>query len=65
VSGSKKVARGEQATAKHPAAPSFESVSALLRLLTPVNRALLAVIRDKKPQSIAELRSLPVAHSRI
>jgi plasmid stability protein len=27
----------------------------VVRLLTPDNRALLAVIRDKKPQSVAEL----------
>jgi predicted transcriptional regulator len=37
---------------------SFESAEALLRLLTPQNRQLLAVIRDKKPQSIAELSEL-------
>jgi predicted transcriptional regulator len=30
---------------------SFDSVEALLRLLTPQNRELLAAIRDKKPQS--------------
>ncbi len=34
---------------------SFESVEALMRLLTPENRKLLAIIRDRKPQSIAEL----------
>ena len=52
------VARGARTAAKHAGVPSFESVSALLRLLTPANRALLAVIRDKKPQSIAELAQL-------
>jgi predicted transcriptional regulator len=54
----KAVARGERAAPKDAAAPSFDSVSALLRLLTPENRALLAVIRDKKPHSIAELAEL-------
>lgn len=54
----KAVARGERPAPKDAAAPSFDSVSALLRLLTPENRALLAVIRDKKPQSIAELAEL-------
>ncbi len=34
---------------------SFELVEAMMRLFTPENRALLAVIRGKKPQSIAEL----------
>ena len=29
-----------------------------MRLLTPQNRELLAIIRDKKPQSIAELAEL-------
>ena len=54
----KAVARGKRVAPKDSSAPSFESVSALLRLLTPANRALLAVIRDKKPQSIAELAEL-------
>ena len=54
----KAVARGVRVAPKNAATPSCESVSALLRLLTPANRALLAVIRDKKPQSIAELAEL-------
>ncbi len=54
----KAVARGERAAPKDAAATSFESVEALLRLLTPQNRELLAIIRDKKPQSIAELAEL-------
>lgn len=54
----KAVARGKRVPPKDASAPSFESVSALLRLLTPANRALLAVIRDKRPQSIAELAEL-------
>ena len=52
------VARGKK-TAPHDAArPSFESVEALVRLLTPDNRRLLATIRDRKPQSIAALSKL-------
>lgn len=54
----KAVARGAKAAPRNAARPSFESVSALLRLLTPANRELLSVIRDKKPQSIAELAQL-------
>lgn len=54
----KAVARGAKAVPKRAGAPSFESVAALLRLLTPENRELLAVIRDKKPQSISELAQL-------
>lgn len=52
------VARGEKAAPKDAAAPSFNSVDALLRLLTPENRELMAIIRDKKPKSIAELAKL-------
>ena len=54
----KAVARGDTAAPKSVGGISFDSVDALLRLLTPQNRALLAVIRDKKPQSIAELAEL-------
>ena len=54
----KAVARGEKKAPKGAGLMSFESVEALLRLLTPQNRELLAVIRDKKPQSIAELAAL-------
>jgi predicted transcriptional regulator len=49
------VARGEKRAPKNAAVTSFESVSTLLRLLTPENRVLLATIRDKKPQSVAAL----------
>jgi predicted transcriptional regulator len=52
------VARGKQAAPKDAASPSFESVEALMRLLTPANRGLLAVIRDRKPQSLGELAEI-------
>ncbi len=47
----KRVARGEKKASKDAKVMSFDSVEALLRLLTPQNRELLAAIRDKKPQS--------------
>jgi len=49
------VARGERPAPADAARPSFNSVGAVVRLLTPENRRLLAIIRDHKPQSIAEL----------
>jgi predicted transcriptional regulator len=49
------VVRGERSPPVDAARPSFNSVDAVLRLLTPENRALLAIIRDKNPQSVAEL----------
>jgi predicted transcriptional regulator len=52
------VARGERPAPRNAAAPSFGSAAALLRLLTPENRALMALIRDRKPNSIAELAEL-------
>src|SRR3989304_8863903 len=52
------VARGEGLAPKDAGSTTFDSVEALLRLLTPQNRELLAIIRDKKPQSIAELAEL-------
>src|ERR1039458_4674924 len=54
----KAVARGERPAPKDAGSTTFDSVDALMRLLTPQNRQLLAVIRDKKPQSIAELAEL-------
>lgn len=52
------VARGEKPAPADAAEQSFESVEALMRLLTPENRRLLALIRDSKPRSIAELATL-------
>jgi predicted transcriptional regulator len=49
------VARGERAASSDAAKPSFSSIDALVRLLTPENRQLLALIRDRKPGSVAEL----------
>lgn len=49
------VARGERLAPPDVARSSFNSVAALARLLTPENRALLALIRDRKPRSITEL----------
>ena len=49
------VARGARAAPSDAAEPSFNSVQALIRLLTPENRQLLALIRDRKPGSVAEL----------
>lgn len=54
----RKVARGEIAAPADAAAPSVESAEALIRLLTPDNRSLLRIIRDAKPQSVAELARL-------
>jgi predicted transcriptional regulator len=51
----KAVARGERAAPADAAKPTFNSVEAVVRLLTPENRELLAIIRDRKPQSVAEL----------
>lgn len=52
------VARGEKTAPQDAAQPSFNSAEALIRLLTPQNRQLLSIIRDKHPQSIAELSDL-------
>src|SRR6516162_3265219 len=49
------VARGERSPPADAAKPSFNSVDALVRLLTLENRQLLATIRDRKPRSVAEL----------
>ena len=52
------VARGQKAAPAWAGQQTFESVDALIRLLTPENRKLLALIRDRKPQSIAELAEI-------
>ena len=54
----KAVARGERTAPADAAMPSFNSVAAVVRLLTPENRALLAIIRDLKPKSVAELAEM-------
>ncbi|MSO93378.1 MAG: MarR family transcriptional regulator [Rhodospirillales bacterium] len=54
----KAVARGDRAAPADAAKPSFNSVEALVRLLTPENRQLLAMIRDRKPSSIAALAEM-------
>jgi predicted transcriptional regulator len=51
----KAVVRGARPAPADAAKPSFNSVEAIIRLLTPDNRRLLALIRDRKPQSVAEL----------
>ncbi|MDP2124154.1 MAG: MarR family transcriptional regulator [Parvibaculum sp.] len=52
------VARGEKPAPADAAMPSFESAEVLIRLLSPENRALLALIRDRKPNSVAELAEM-------
>jgi predicted transcriptional regulator len=56
--GMRAVARGEKPAPADAAKPSFNSVEALLRLLTPQNRRLLALIRDRKPRSVVELAQM-------
>ena len=52
------VARGDRPAPPDAGRPTFNSVEALMRLLTPDNRHLLAIIRDRKPQSVTELAKL-------
>ena len=54
----KAVARGERRAPRDASKPSFESVEVVVRLLTPENRKLLALIRDRRPGSVAELVAL-------
>ena len=54
----KAVARGERPAPADAAQPSFQSVEALARLLTPENRRLMALIRDHEPMSVGELARL-------
>lgn len=49
------VVRGKRKAPKNAAEVSFESVEAVIRLLTPENRTLLATIDQRKPVSIAQL----------
>lgn len=52
------VARGESKAPADAAQITFESVEAVIRLLTPENRFLLATIDQKKPASVAALAQL-------
>jgi predicted transcriptional regulator len=54
----KAVARGEQMALQDAHQPSFNSVEAVVRLLTQENRRLLAIIRNRKPRSVAELAAM-------
>ena len=54
----KAVARGNRPAPADAGKPSFNSVEAVVRLLTPDNRRLLALIRDRKPRSVAELAAM-------
>jgi predicted transcriptional regulator len=54
----KAIARGECPAPADAGQPSFNSVVAVMDLLTPDNRHLLAIIRDRKPRSVAELVQL-------
>jgi predicted transcriptional regulator len=52
------VARGERKAPADATRISFESVEAVIRLLTPENRFLLATIDQQKPVSVAALAQL-------
>jgi predicted transcriptional regulator len=52
------VARGESNAPADAAQVTFESVEAVIRLLTPENRFLLATIDQQKPASVAALAQL-------
>jgi predicted transcriptional regulator len=55
------VARGEKAPPKDAAAPSFDSVAVLMRLLTPENRKLMAIIATESRSRSRNLPSGPAA----
>lgn len=60
------VARGEIKAPQHRSKVTVESVGALMRILTPENRAMLTAIRDQQPSSVAELsRSVNRAPSNV
>ena len=52
------VAKGQRHAPKDAGGISFNSAEAVVRLLTPENRQLLAFIRDRAPQSVQELADL-------
>ena len=52
------VARGGRKAPADAGRVSFESIEAVMRLLTPENRQLLGVIEQHKPASVAELARL-------
>ncbi len=52
------VAQGQRPAEADASSSSFESAEALLRLLNPENRALLALIDTERPQSMAQLAKL-------
>jgi len=52
------VARGGRKPPAGAGRVSFDSVEAVMRLLTPENRRLLAIIEERKPASVAELARL-------
>ena len=52
------VAHGERKIPADVTHTSFESVEAVIRLLTPENRVLLATIDQNKPSSVAELAKM-------
>ena len=45
------VARGEKPAPEWAGTQTFDFVDVLIRLLTPENRQLLALIRDRKPRN--------------
>ncbi len=52
------VARGTHRAPHDAGQASFESIEAVVRLLTPENRHLLSMIDEKRPSSVAELARL-------
>lgn len=52
------VAKGTRQPPVDAGQMSFDSVEAVMRLLTPDNRQLLAVIENSKPASVADLARL-------